>query len=139
MAGLPWFKVHADVFDHPKTKRLCASIRDVNGAVYLFRLWAWAVRFQADGVVAGPDVTFVLEDAAGWRGESGVLVKALVASGHLDVTRAGFELHDWDEYQGAHIEKLRRDRDAAAKRRGKGRATVVRLSRDGHGTEREGE
>jgi hypothetical protein len=139
MAGLPWFKVHADVFDHPKTKRLCAAIKDANGAVYLFRLWAWAVRFQADGTISGPDAAFVLEDAAGWRGEAGALAKALVAAGYLDASRAGFELHDWDEYQSAHIEKLRRDRERSASKRNAGRATVLRLSRDGHGTEREGD
>lgn len=139
MAGLPWFKVHADVFDHPKTKRLCAALRDVNAAVYLLRLWAWAVRYAPTGMVKGRDLDFLLEDAAGWRGNPGELVKALVEAGYIDAEKGGYALHDWDEYQSGHIEKLQRDRERAAAKRNASRATVLRLSRDGRGLEREGE
>lgn len=109
--ALNWFRVDADLIDHPKTFALETELRDPKAGWYLIRIWAWLTRYAQHGQIEGDRVSH-LESAAKWAGESGKLVHALVKTGWLDVQTGGaLEAHDWGEKQGKMFEKAEKDRE----------------------------
>lgn len=159
--SLPWFRVDVSFVDHPKTHALEAELaREVKktdmvarghadrAGWYLIRLWAYTMRFFPDGVVAragrADGAETALERACEWRGEPGVLYRALVTTGWL-VTGAtfGVRVNDWDDYQGAAVAKAEKDAERkrlAREQRAGGAETAraVPAAGAGNGTERNG-
>lgn len=151
----PWLRLYASML---ADRRLLAAAADLGRAEaevlgYLVALMLWAGEHAQDGIIrptiAGGEVV-IIERAVHWRGRSGRLAAALVEHGLLVDSAEGLMLADWQEQQGKHIEKLKRDRATAeAKRAAKkasdslptlarlpkdGRKTVARQSQDGRAT-----
>jgi hypothetical protein len=110
MAGLPWFKLAGDFFQHPKTLELQAELGDPCADVYIVRMWAYVSRVAASGRLAGRNVVTVLERAVGWHGEPGRFVRAALAVGFLEQEADALVIHDWAREQGAHVAKVEKDR-----------------------------
>ena len=145
MSPLPWIKLDTGLVSHPKLADLCAEVSDPRSLDYLVRLWCWCAHYAADGVVRARDashLTRTVETVAGWLGDAGRLFAALRLTGWLDEASDGsVRVHDWDEYQGPHAERLERDRDRMREKRKSGqypvnsRATVARPSGERRGGE----
>lgn len=107
--SLLWHRTNNDIVDHPKTGHLEQLLGDPNALAYITRLMAWTMRFCPRGRLApfhGPSI----ENACRWRGPSGALLAAFVAAGQLDaLDDGGWEVHDWDQYQGAAVAKAEKD------------------------------
>jgi hypothetical protein len=116
--SLPWLKIYRTFPGHPKTKALAFELEDHNALAYLVRLWAWCADNAPDGRIKGKHAPATVEDAAGWRGEPGFLFQSLLDIGWLDAVEDGVQVHDWDEYAGAHKEKARRDYEKRKQNRG---------------------
>lgn len=126
---MSWFRVEADLVDHPKIFRLAEILGSQCAGWYYIRLLAWTSRYAARGRLR--DVTLhAIEDACGWRGESGALLRAFVVVGLVDELEnqadgATLEVHDWWEVQRQYVVKA--EKDAERKRRERTRhASVTR-------------
>lgn len=150
--SLPWFRVDVDLVDHPKVFALAVDlgISDDEALACVVRLWAWTMRYAARGRLA-PGARPALERACRVRGPSAELVPALVRTGWLDdLGSDGWEIHDWEEHNGAAVAKAEKDAErkrgarAALGRRadGAGRSVVAGADRRadgaGNGTGRDG-
>lgn len=132
--GLPWFRVYADMPDHPKSLRLGVLLKDRNAFAYVIRLWAWCARVAPEGRFLSEQV----EEAAGWRGKAGAFLVAALQPmpdgkpGWLEDGGGGWVIaHDWDDEQGAHAAKIERDRKASEDRRAARKSQkVAKKSRD---------
>ena len=107
--------VELDYFEHRKTKRLIGLLG--RGAeVIPIRLWAYCGRNHREtGELAGYSPEEI-EALVGWWGVRGAMLPALVATGWVEETAAGWKMHEWEEYQG-HIEAYRKKAAAAARQR----------------------
>ena len=116
-----WFKFESDAPDHPKTRRLARALglskRETVGLLAMF--WASVCRFAPDGNLRDLSAEDI-EDLAGWDGEPGALLPALVGAALIDETAEGLQVHGWM----ARAEAYRR---AQSRQR-------ARLSRDSHAT-----
>ena len=83
--------------NHPKTKKLLRRLREA-GVLALIYLWLWVADNRWDGDLSGMTVEDV-EIAAGWNGEPGALVAALVEVGFLDGEDLRYRIHDWADHQ----------------------------------------
>jgi hypothetical protein len=115
--GLPFVAVYVDAPRHPKIDDLAALVGTAPAALgYLVALWTFAAEFYGDGrIPSRPGVVATFERMARWTGAPGALVAALVEARLLDSSRHLLTVHDWSDYQSAHVE--RRAREAAVKRR----------------------
>lgn len=125
-----WFRVEANLVDHPKVFALEAKLKDPNALAYVIRLFAWAHRFASDGRISNT-LRDQVEAALRWRGERGKLLRALVEVGLIDATRRTLDVHDWPEYQGKLVEKSSRDAENKRKRRAAAKAETDRAARAG--------
>jgi hypothetical protein len=102
-------------FDHPKTIRLVGLLG--RGAEVLpLRTWCYVAKHHpVDGRLAGYSVQEI-EAIAGWWGERGKAVEALIAVRFLDKVKSGYRVHGWKKRAG-HIwaYKLRSRKANAAK------------------------
>ena len=144
--SLPWFRVDVDLVDHPKVLALADALdcAEAEAGWLVVRLWAWTMRYAARGRLA-PGARPALErlwNGAGTAPESGSVVDALVRAGFLDASEdGGWEVHDWDEHNGAAVAKAEKDAErkrAARARRSSGRGQSADGRADGAGTERNG-
>ncbi len=126
--GYGWFRLDSSVCDHPKVLRLVAELGDPLAGWYFIRLLCWTERYAPDGIIPASIVGQV-EAALAWRGESGRLLAALQLVGLLDPRTDGFEVHDWDEKNGALVEKARRDAALKRKERRENGAKTARAGR----------
>lgn len=117
---MAWIELHQAVWTHRKTFEL-ASLLDLDetyAAAHVIRLWSWALDNAPDGNLSGLSDRAIAY-GAGWRGEVGIFLGALVDAGWLDDDR---RIHDWEEYAGRLVERrqenARRARIARATRRG---------------------
>ena len=93
---------------------------------HLLLMWLWALDSAEDGRVYGED-SWTLEKAAGWTGEPGAFVAALITAHLVDQDADYLLLHDWEEYGGKVIESKQKDADR--KRQSRARlADVTRTS-----------
>jgi hypothetical protein len=106
-----------DLVRHPKITELGALVGSGPSALgYVVAIWAFAAEFYGDGRIPDrPGVVASFERMAGWSGEAGCLVTALVTAGFLDRAPNALTVHDWSEYQSPHV--ARRERERAKKRR----------------------
>lgn len=103
--SLPWIRVYNDLPDHHKSDQLAGMLGEPRAWTHVLELWLWVSRIRPDGSLAGLSPSVVAR-RAGWTGDADVFVDALRQCGFLD----GDQVHDWDEYQGAHSRKLENDR-----------------------------
>lgn len=109
MSALPWIKVHAAMPDHEKSGRLAKILGDDRAWTHVLQLWLWTSQHQSDGDLSTRTDT-AIGIAAGWFTNPVKFTKAIREVGYLD---ASGMLHDWDKEQGAHAERLRKERQRA--------------------------
>jgi hypothetical protein len=121
-----WIESHQELRDHPKMKRaarmLAVSHREMVGMLHF--LWWWAMDYAEDGNLSGYSAEDIAE-AAGWEGEAGRFVTALVECrirpdkhGFVEESPTGaLILHDWYEYAGKLIERRETERDRQRRKR----------------------
>lgn len=131
-----WFRVDADMPDHPKTRALGRRLPGVDPVGLVARTWAWMSRFCRTGHVVTCHVTPFAESIAssiGWTGDPSELVSGLCDSGWLDRHEDGsIEAHDWDEKQSKVASKAEKDRERQRAYRAKKKASVTRDTCDSH-------
>lgn len=116
---MAYIESHQELRAHPKLKKAARSLGIAPACLvgHLHFLWWWALDYAQDGSLGGyadDDIA----DAAGWDGDPGDFIDALVGcglpgrSGFLDVAEDGdatLSIHDWWEYGGKLIAKRRAD------------------------------
>jgi hypothetical protein len=108
-----YLEIDEGYFEHPKTLRLCAALKDHHAAIYPIRLWKWACRSARDGKLGKVDA-FVIEKVVGYEAMDGRCFSAL-CKGFLDLVGDDIEIHDWMSYTGGAIKRM--DDKAAENRR----------------------
>lgn len=126
---MAWIESNQELARHPKVikaaRKLGTSIPTVVG--HLHFLWWWCLEYANDGDLSKFDALDIAV-AAGWEGDAGDFVTALVdcgpgdSMGFLEKTELGLAIHDWMDYAGRLIEK----RQANTKRMQSARAKRVR-------------
>ena len=101
-SGLPWIRLYRDLAHHPKLLALECDLGE-GALAYVIKLWCAAATHYRDGRIVGPPG--LVARYAGWSGPPDTLISALVACGLFERVPEGLVCHDWDEYQGAHIER----------------------------------
>lgn len=110
--------VSLDYPDHPKTRRLIATLGLETADAFPVRMWSYLGRYhQRDGTFTGYSVAEV-EGALKWGGVAGALVAALLRVGYLEESPEGLRAHDWEEHEG-HLEMWKRRARNNAKKRWK--------------------
>ena len=110
MGFASWIPIEVDLPDHPKVADLENELGETTVEAYLIRVWCWAARLAPDGVTRGVSAECSVERAARWRGNSGVLVAALVKTGWLERSEDGLRLHNWEERAGKFLKKAEAER-----------------------------
>lgn len=104
---------------HPKVVKLRRRIGG-DAVLSLIQLWAFTAQYRSDGVLSGMDDEDI-EIAAGWMGDTGVLVRDLLDVGLLDIADGVYEVHDWQEnnpYAAGSERRSEKARKAAYARHG---------------------
>lgn len=126
---MAWIESNQELARHPKAIK-AARVLDISVPAvvgHLHFLWWWCLEYAQDGDLSrfdAPDIA----DAAGWEGDAGEFVAALIncgpgdSIGFLEQTDLGLAIHDWMNYAGRLIEK----RQANTKRMQSARAKHVR-------------
>jgi hypothetical protein len=81
---------------HPKTKKLIRRLGG-EGAWHLVCLMLWAAQNRSSGNLNGMGIEDV-EIAAGWEGEEGAFVAALLDVRFLDKADNGYVIHNWSRH-----------------------------------------
>lgn len=126
-----WIPSQVGLRNHPKTRRLARAlgvpVPHVIG--HLHCLWYWALEYAPDGDLEDFD-SEDLADAAGWEGDPGQFIEALLECGSKG--RPGFlsrvsgrlTIHDWEDNQGdgyrARIQAAAKKRAQRAAKQGQG-------------------
>lgn len=126
---MPYLNVDLDYFTHRKTVRL-VGILGRGAEVLPIKLWSYCGKYHAESgklTSYGPDE---IEAAAGWWGEKGRALEALMTVGFLEKDRAGnFQVHDWLEHAG-HLAAFKKRAKTAAKKRWSKYASSIASSKD---------
>jgi len=136
-----WIESNQQLARHPKAikaaRKLGISVPAVVG--HLHFLWWWCLEYANDGDLSRFDASDIAV-AAGWEGDEGDFVTALVdcgpgdSMGFLEQTDLGLAIHDWMNYAGRLIEK----RQANTKRMQNARAKHVRSTSETSATHVQG-
>lgn len=126
-----WFRVDSSVVDHPKVMELAARLQEPLALAYVIRLWSWVQRYAPDGRIRAaivPQLEAFLGAPIGGAGR----IQTMADLGLLDSVSDGFLVHDWPEFQGALVEKSKRDaKIKRLKRRIRGAETARAGREDG--------
>lgn len=97
---MAWIEAHQSLRDHRKVLAVAErlGLAEAHVAGHLVYLWLWAIDNAPGGILPASERT--IEKAAGWTGEPGALVAAMLAAELLHQSDAGLAIHDWDEYAG---------------------------------------
>lgn len=118
MAGLPWIELHANLPRHPKSVLLALMLQQKRAWTYMAQLWLWCGENNPSGRFPGALAQMVIEQAAGWDGESGKFAEAAIAVGFFDLLPDGvYEAHGWPERASAHVAKREKDAERQQARR----------------------
>jgi hypothetical protein len=112
--SLPWIKVYGNLPDHPKSDALAAVLGEPRAWTHVLELWLWCSRLRPDGNLADLPPALIAK-RAGWSGAAQAFVDGLRSVGFLNEDG---RLHDFAQEQAAHADKLQKDRDRKAKKRG---------------------
>lgn len=110
---MAFIQVHQSLRDHHKILELAAllDMPEAHVAGHCVFLWLWSLDNAPDGLL--PKAERAIESRAGWMGEPGAFIAAMVTVGMLDRDEDGrLHIHDWDAYTG----KLMESRKANAER-----------------------
>ena len=112
---MPYLNIDLDYFTHPKTMRLVAILGP--GAAELpIRLWTYCAKHHTEtGRLIGYTENEV-ESAAGWIGEKGKLVAAMLKLNFLEKIEDGYRIHDWLDHAG-HLAAFKKRAKSGAKER----------------------
>jgi hypothetical protein len=108
-----YLRIDEGFLEHPKTKRFCRLVGDRNGAVYLLRLWTWALNCAPEGDITDAEPEDI-EDTIRWRGGAGACYEALVSVGFVDEHDGCRTIHNWNQWVGGDLTKM--EEASAAKR-----------------------
>jgi hypothetical protein len=142
MAGLPWFKIYSNIVGHPKTRALEEATGNPDALAYIVRLLSWFNEYAPGGRADGARTARAAERHCEWRGADGELIAALESSGWIERDGSEIVLHDWDEVQGGHIAKAKKDAERKKIKRLQSRAapdgarTALKRRADGAETAR---
>lgn len=116
---MAFLEVHQSLRDHRKIFILATELDmpEAHVAGHCVFLWLWSIDNVEDGTLPGSER--MVERAAGWQGEPGAFIAAMIVAGMLDRAEDGsLSIHDWMDYAGRLIEKrhenAQRMRDARA-------------------------
>lgn len=84
--------------NHRKRRKLDRELGMPSGG-FLVDLWIGSAMSRPDGILTGWDETDIAIEA-GWNGDAGEFVRALVDTGWLDEIENGYALHDWVDHNG---------------------------------------
>lgn len=115
-----YLEIDEGYFEHPKTLRLCAALRDHHAAIYPVRLWKWACRSARDGRLGTVDA-FVIEKVVGYEPMDGACFQALRDVGFIDQDTDGLKIHDWMERTGGAIKRMEDKASENRRRREEGK------------------
>lgn len=117
------FRVAITFADHPKTHKLMRRCGD-KSCWCLLRLWGFVAANKPDGNLVSMDGEDV-EIAAGWSGEPGLFVAALMDLRILDGSPGSYSVHDWQDHNGyaAHAQERSEKASKAANARYKKTST----------------
>lgn len=92
---------------HPKTRAFAGRMQDQNAAMYLIKLWTWAVRSAPTGDLSEMN-PWSIEDVVGYRHLDGKCYAAMVACGFIDEEAPGAPkcIHNWAKRTGGDIVKM---------------------------------
>lgn len=118
---MPYLNLDLDYFEHRKTLRLIA-LCGPGSELCPIKLWRYVGRYHP---TTGKLVGYTdeeIEKYAGWTGESGVLIDALVKLFFVDKIEDGYAVHHWFRHAG-HLSVFKKRAKSAAKARWKRYAT----------------
>lgn len=98
--------------DHPKTKRLARilGLEDWGPVGILEKLWHFTAKHAIRGDI-GKWSDDEIADAVGWRGDTALLLNALIDSGWLDRSeRHRLIVHDWHDHADESVRKTIKNR-----------------------------
>lgn len=125
---LTWIKLDTQLSEHTKILDTAAlwgwKRREVAGL--LQALWTWAARVTTDGhVTITPGI---IRSVLEWDGDCDQLLADLVSSRWLDKNGDGtYQIHNWDEHQGALVDAKEAHRLVEANRRAAKKAEIAEL------------
>lgn len=117
-----------DFPEHPKTVRFCQLMTNPVGWAYLWKLWRWCAKFQADGDLTAYEVAEV-EASVGWTSMDGRFFAAAVRAGFIDQDDRGVRVHNWHRRQGAGLLRIEIDRVRKAVSRARSAGDVAEVTR----------
>lgn len=123
---MAYLNLDLDFIEHRKTKRIVGLLGE-GAEVYLLRLWSYCGRFHCEDGVFRDYTNSEIESIAGWKGEPGAMLQAMLRVGWMEcVQQCGqqcvWQMHDWEEHQG-HLAAFKvRGREMAKKRWGKAKS-----------------
>ena len=105
-----WIELHDTAREHPKVLKLAKDLKipPAHALGHLCSLWLWTLRMAPDGDLSSFERDD-LEIAAGWLGEDGVLIDAMIKRRLIVENGDGLAIHDWDEY-ATHLKAAERKR-----------------------------
>ncbi len=113
---MSWIRLETGIGANPKVAKFARllGLSKVEAIGHLVLLWTWAADQVESGDLSSQDEVDIIS-SSGWAKRRGAekFILALQDSGLMD----GKKLHDWEHYQGALIERRRRDREYAKARR----------------------
>lgn len=133
MAGLPWIRVEVILPHHPKVERLEKELGIEDGLGMLVRLWCWTASYYPNGEIPGSAEETLARVVAGPLAARDVtlpVTQALVTCGLLDRRAAGYAVHDWQDFQVAHVEHAEKKRAQNAERQRRFRGRNAHITRD---------
>lgn len=115
---MSWSKLHGGAHQHRKVLQLEAALgcSELEARGLVLTLWSWTIQSEPDGVLDGWSAA-ALARVWGWRGDAVQMIDALVASGLLDRTDGGLEVHDWMDHAEGWRDAKRKRKERQEKRR----------------------
>ena len=115
---MAWLEIHQSLTTHRKTMYLAAILgiprAHATGLMVTFWLWALDNAPSGDLDCLPPEL---IEMAAQWEGERGVLLDAMITVGFVVRDNVGMRIHDWGDYAGKLIARREKALDRMRKAR----------------------
>lgn len=131
--ALPWFKVMADMVDHPKVIDLQARTIEPMAGWWAIRLWAWCSKYCPTGRIPKDHIRSLEGYVDPYRRGNHQVLSKMEAAGLLDFEGTDCIVHDWDEIQGPHLDKAETDALRKRERRAPGAQLALAGSASGAG------
>ncbi len=110
---MPWIKLDTAFYRHPKTAELLAHPKGADAVVALQRIWLWAGESESPQAREGHVSDAVLR----MLGVTPSQAKRLGDVGYLHRNGTGWRIHDWNDHQGALLDRRVKDRERKRKER----------------------